>query len=143
MRYLGLDVGSRAIGIAVGESIASELTTIRCSGSETFYETATKKAIEQIDKILHDEECDAVVVGLPVSEQGALTSEAKKIQGFAKALENSLDVKIHFVNETLTTFMASDMLESQGYSIAQAKQKVDQLAAQLILQQYLEENEEI
>ena len=77
MRYLGLDVGSRSIGIAVGEIIASE---------------------------------------------------------------TKLDKTVHFVNETLSSFMATDILESQGLSIQEAKLREHQLAAQLILQQYLEEN---
>lgn len=142
MRYLGLDIGSRAIGVAIGESIATELTTIRASGTENFFENAANKAIESIDAIIKEEECDGIVVGLPMNEREELTPQAKQIKKFAEDLIKAIDVKVHFVNEALTTFMAEDILESQGLSIKEAKQRVDQLSASLILQQFLEENEQ-
>jgi len=76
----------------------------------------------------------------PGSDDGQISPEAKKIQKFAAELETKLDKTVHFVNETLSSFMATDILESQGLSIQEAKLREHQLAAQLILQQYLEEN---
>jgi len=141
MRYLGLDVGEKRIGVAVGESLASELTTIIAAKNKGFYETASaNEAYEKLEKIIQSEQTDAIVVGLPVNEEGGLTSEAQKIKKFGDGLTEALDCVVHYVNETLTTFMASEMLESQGLSVAEAKLRVDQLAAQLILQQFLEEN---
>jgi len=140
MRYLGLDVGEKTIGVAVGETLASELTTLRTKGS--FYRVGDRRrAITELLKISQQEECDAIVVGLPVSDDGRLTAEAKKIRRFAEVLEKVAERKIHYVNETLTSFMAEDILEGQGLSLEQAKEREDQLAAQLILQQFLEGNE--
>ena len=139
MRYLGLDIGERSIGVAVGELIASELTTVHAGKDRSFY-LQPELAIEPIIKLISEEEADAIVVGLPVNEDGQLSQEAVKIQRFASALGSKLDKTIHFVNETLSSFMAEDILEGQGLSIREAKTREHQLSATLILQQFLEEN---
>ncbi len=139
MRYLGLDIGERSIGVAVGELIASELTTVHAGKDRSFY-LQPELAIEPIIKLISEEEADAIVVGLPVNEDGQLSQEAVKIQRFASALGSKLDKTIHFVNETLSSFMAEDILEGQGLSIREAKTREHQLSAALILQQFLEEN---
>ena len=139
MRYLGLDVGERSIGVAVGEIIASELTTVRVGKDKSFYDQA-ELAFAPIIKLIDQEQADAIVVGLPINEDGQPSGEAKKIQKFADNLGAKLDKKIHFVNETLSSFMAEDILESEGLSIEEAKKREHQLAAQLILQQFIEEN---
>ena len=139
MRYLGLDIGERSIGVAVGELIASELTTVHAGKDRSFY-LQPELAIEPIIKLISEEEADAIVVGLPVNEDGQNSQEAVKIQRFASALGSKLDKTIHFVNETLSSFMAEDILEGQGLSIREAKTREHQLSAALILQQFLEEN---
>lgn len=139
MRYLGLDIGARSIGVAVGELIAHELTTLRASKDKNFYDQP-ELAIEPVAQLIGQEQADAVVVGLPIDENGTPSTEAKKIQKFANILGVKLDKTIHFVNETLSSFMASDILESQGLSIEQAREREHQLSAQLILQQFIEEN---
>lgn len=139
MRYLGIDAGEKTIGVAVGELLAHELTTLRSGKKKTFYDTPIV-AYRGIEQLFKREACDAIVVGLPVKENGEITSEAKKIKKFADGLEQFINAKVHFVNETLTSFMALDLLEGQGVIGQAADVRVDQLAAQLILQQYLEEN---
>ncbi|MEK7535265.1 MAG: Holliday junction resolvase RuvX [Patescibacteria group bacterium] len=139
MRYLGLDVGERAIGVAVGELIASELTTLKISKEKSYYDQP-ELSFDPIIKLIDIEQADAVVVGLPINEDGLPSEEARKIQQFANKLGVKLDKTIHFVNETLSSFMAEDILESQGLSIHEARLREHQLAAQLILQQYIEEN---
>ena len=139
MRYLGLDVGSRHIGVAVGELLASELTTLHAPKDQNYYDSP-QLADDEIVKLIASEQVDAIVVGLPVNEQGELSAEAESIKKFADQLGVRLDKTIHFVNETLSSFMAEDILESQGLSIQEAKLREHQLSAQLILQQYIEEN---
>lgn len=141
MRYLGLDVGSRRIGVAVGEVISSELTTLVCPKDTNFYEEAGLNfAAGELKKLIEVEQVDALVVGLPVDEHGDATGESKKISAFADKLESLLNIKIHFTDETLTSFMAEEILQAQDLDGEEIKKRVDQVAAQLILQQYLEEN---
>lgn len=141
MRYLGLDVGRRFIGVAVGQLLAAELTTLVCPKKAEFYlEPNRSVAISQLIHLLNQEEADAFVVGLPVDQEGKATEESKRIKEFGQHLGEVSNRAVHFVNETLTSFLAEEILESQGVSVAEAKQRVHQAAAQLILQQYLEEN---
>lgn len=140
MRYLGLDVGKKNIGVAVGEALASELTTLRCSSGSFYEPTGLDQAVKELKILLEEESADAIVVGLPVNEEGGETQESKLIRAFCAHIEDKLNIAIHFVNETLTSFMANDILEEQGLSSQEAAKRVDQLAASLILQQYLEDN---
>lgn len=140
MRYLGLDVGKKNIGVAVGEALASELTTLRCSSASFYEPTGLDQASKELKSLIEEENVDAVVVGLPVNEEGGETQESKLIRGFCTHMEDKLNITIHFVNETLTSFMAQDILEEQGLAPQEAEKRVDQMAATLILQQYLEDN---
>ncbi len=139
MRYLGLDVGQKFLGVAVGEMLAKELTTLSAAKNTNFYDQP-QLAYTALAKIIDDEGAEAIVAGLPVNEEGQPTPESKKIEKFCQGLEEKLNVTVHFVDETLTSFMASDMLESQGLSPDEVKARTHQLSAELILQQYLEEH---
>lgn len=139
MRYLGLDVGKKTIGLAVGEILASELSTIRAPKEIDFYSAVgSKLAYQQIVQIVAAEQVKAIVAGLPVDEDGQPTEESTRIRGFCQQMESVVKLPIHFVDETLTSFMAEDMLESQGADKNEIEARVHQLAAELILQQYLE-----
>ncbi len=139
MRYLGLDVGQRSIGVAAGERLVSEIITLKVGKNRSYYQHPSL-AIEAIAKLLTQEQADAIVVGLPINEDGTLSPEAEKIQTFAEVLGKKLDKEIHFVNETLSSFMATDMLESQGLSLEEARLREHQLAAKIILEQFIGEN---
>lgn len=140
MRYLGLDVGRKTIGLAVGEMIASELTTLRAVNRESFYqEPARTRAYEQIDKIASDEGVHDVIIGLPVDGEGNQTEESEQIEAFGRGLASATGRPVRYIDETLTSMMAKEMLESQEVDKKEADSRMDQLSAQLILQQYLEE----
>jgi len=141
MRYLSLDVGAKKIGLAVGELLASELTTLRAKNSLNFYQKPGQTAAyQELKDIIGQENIDALVIGLPVNQNGQLTEEANKIKQFGQGLESELNLQIHYVDETLSSALAEDILEEQGLSAEAAAERVDQLAASLILQQFLEEN---
>lgn len=140
MKYLGIDVGKKNIGVAVGEIIASELTTLRTKEESFYTNQGMEEAAGALKKIIEEEQIDVVVAGLPVNEDGGETEESAKIRKFGDFLENYLNISVHFVDETLTSFMAKDILESQGVSQSEIDERVDQMSASLILQQYLEEN---
>lgn len=141
MKYLGLDVGQRKIGVAVGEVLATELLTLRCNQHESFYANpARSRAYDEIETIMNEEGAAGIVVGLPVKEDGTASEESAKIADFCDGLSTALDVTVHTVDETLTSFMARDILESQGIIGAELENRLDQASAALILQQYLEEH---
>ena len=141
MRYLGLDVGQKKIGVAIGEDLVVELVTLICPKETTFYEDkGYKYAVSEIKKLIDLEEISALVIGLPVDKDGNPTEESKKIKKFAGKLKDNPGLLIHFVDETLTSFMAEELLSSQDLSKEEVHQRVHQAAAQLILQQFIESN---
>lgn len=139
MRYLGIDVGGKYIGVAVGEVLAKELTTLIADKKADYYREPAS-AYQALGKIVKEENADAIVAGLPVDEAGKPTPESKKIEAFCAGLEEKLNLSVHFVDETLTSFMAEDILEGQGLSADEIRARSHQLSAELILQQYLEEH---
>lgn len=141
MKYLGLDVGQKRIGIAIGEVLASELLTLRAGEHESFYqEPARSRAFEEIQTIVQEEAVSGVVAGLPVKEDGSESEESKKIAAFCDGLSTVLGFEVQTVDETLTSFMARDILEGQGLAGKALEQRLDQASAALVLQQFLEEH---
>lgn len=141
MKCLGLDVGSKKIGVAIGEVLATELLTLRAGPHESFYtEPARSRALEDIKTIVTEENVGGVVVGLPVKEDGSPSEESTKIATFSDGLSTVLGFVVATVDETLTSFVARDILTSQGLSDKELELRLDQASAALILQQFLEEN---
>jgi putative Holliday junction resolvase len=141
MNYLGLDVGQKRIGVAVGRILASELTTLQAGHHESFYEDpARTRAYQEILSLLQKEEAGGVVAGLPVKADGNESEESKKIVKFCDGLSTVLGFEVRVVDETLSSFMARDILEGQGIAGQELEARLDQASAALILQQFLEEH---
>jgi putative Holliday junction resolvase len=144
MKYLGLDVGQKRIGIAIGEVLASELLTLRAGQHEAFYkEPARTRAFEDIKTIVEEEGVAGIVAGLPVKEDGSASEESAKIASFCDGLSTVLGIAVQTVDETLSSYMARDILSSQGLAGKELEVRLDQASAALILQQYLEEHAKI
>lgn len=128
--YIGLDVGDRRIGVAINhvETIAMPLEVITRDGSEW----------DRIASLVRDHSAAAVVAGLPISLDGAERPQAVKVRAFLDDLRERLEVPIETVDERLTTAQANRMLIKADRRSKQRKQVVDQLAATLILQAYLD-----
>lgn len=123
MKILGIDYGDKRIGIAVSDD----------SGMLAFPHATvenTPAAFSEIQRITNEEKADLVVIGMPMSFSGGLSPQARTIQRFGDALAGFLKRTIVYENELLTTRMA----EQSGAS----KATVDQSAAAIILQSYLD-----
>jgi len=130
IKGLGLDFGKSRVGLAVGTIVATELTTISISPWEEF--------IEKLSHIVKEENIDYLVVGLPMSR---MNSESTKfILNKTRKLQDYFEIPIYKVDETLTTKRAEELLKKEGVSLLKTKLRSDQMAAKLILQQYLDEN---
>jgi putative holliday junction resolvase len=142
MSILGLDVGQKRIGVALGTVFAEEYTTltVKSSAKSFFDENGVKQAIDELNDIINKERIEKIVVGLPMREDGSDSPISKQIKEFSQKVESTLDIPIEFTNETLTSFAAEDLLRDEGLTIKEAKQRIDQVSAKLILQQYLEED---
>ena len=134
MRALGIDLGSKRIGIAVSDrtgTIASPLTMVPRSGS-------VKRDHEQIRKLVVEEEAELLVVGLPINMNGSLGPAAKAAVAEAEALATVVGVPVITFDERRTTVTADRALIEAGIG-AQARRKlVDKVAAAVLLQTWLD-----
>ncbi len=134
---LAFDFGRKRIGIAVGTTVlhqARALTTI-ASDKHSVREQA-------IALLVNEWQPDELVVGLPVHMDGREHATTQKARAFAEWLHERFQLPVHLVDERLTTQIAQTMLEEDGVYGDQAKSVRDAVAAQVILQAYLDERNE-
>ena len=134
MRALGIDLGSRRIGVAVsdaGGTLASPLTVLPRSGDVS----ADRRAIA---RLVTEEEAERVVVGLPLSLSGASGPAAEAARAEAAALAAELPVPVETWDERLTTVEAHRSLEAGGKRSKQRRNVVDKVAAAVMLQSWLD-----
>ena len=133
MRILGLDVGDRRIGVAVSDALG--LTAQRVSVLER---RGMPQDVEAVRALVEQYGASAVVVGLPLTMRGEHGVQAGKVTAFAEALRRRVAVPIEFMDERLTTVQGARALRETGASRRARKQTIDQVAAQLILQDFLD-----
>lgn len=132
-RVLGLDVGSKRIGIAISDPLG-----ITAQGLETLQRQNKRLDFERLTKLAQDYEVGEVVVGLPLRMSGAEGIQAEKMQVFAEELRRRLQIPVHLWDERLTSAEANRLLRETDMSIRRRGQVVDQMAAVLILQSWME-----
>ncbi len=134
MRWMGLDVGQRRIGIAISDPL--ELFAQGRSVLERG--NSIGRDLEILNEIIVTEMVEGIVVGLPKNLNGTEGNMAEKIRDFGKRLEEKSGVPIVFWDERLSTVAAERVLLEADLSRKKRKQKIDQVAAVLILQNYLD-----
>lgn len=133
MRVLGLDVGDRRIGVALSDALgitAQRLTCLERRGLAT--------DVEAVRALVERHGISTIVVGLPLTMRGTAGVQAGKVSAFSEALRRRVSVPIEMVDERLTTVQGERALRETRASRRTRKQVIDQVAAQLILQQFLE-----
>lgn len=134
MRFLGLDLGTKTLGIAISDktnSIASPLTTLRFNSED--YDSL----INPLKDIINDNNITMIVLGLPKNMDSSLGFAAKRSNVFADILKNNIDIPIVLVDERLTSVIAHNILSENGKKMIDHKKDVDAVAACLILEDYL------
>ena len=132
-RVLGLDVGDHRIGIAMSGTLG--LTAQRLTILER--RNATHD-VEAVRRLVEQHGVDTIVVGLPLTMQGEQGIQAKKVTSFSNALKRLLSIPVELLDERLTTVQGERALLEVNASRRKRKQVLDQVAAQLILQQFLD-----
>src|ERR1700758_1266058 len=132
-RVLGLDVGSKRIGIAISDPLG-----ITAQGLETLQRQNKRLDFEKLEKLARDYAIAEVVVGFPLRMSGAEGVQAEKMQRFAEELRDRLQIPVHLWDERLTSAEANRLLRETDMSIQRRAQVVDQMAAVLILQSWME-----
>jgi len=132
-RVMALDVGERRIGVALSDPtrmLASPLTTIRAVPRST--------ALKRILTLFRDYQVTALVVGLPLTMNGDIGPQATLVQQFVDELRPLIDIPIFFVDERLTTVAAERMMIDLKIKPEQRRARIDEVAASIILQDFLD-----
>lgn len=132
-RILGLDVGSKTIGVAVSDPLG-----ITAQGLPTIRRQNKRLDFDQLERIICHYQVAEIVVGYPLRMSGAEGIQAEKMQLFAEALRRRFQLPVHLWDERLTSAQANRLLRETELSIKRRGEVVDRLAAILILQSWME-----
>ena len=140
-RYLGLDIGDKTIGVAVSDPLF-----LTAQGVTTIERVGIRKDTTKVLEYIKEYEVSLVVAGLPLMLSGEDSPQTVKVREFVTMLENKLrssgmkDVKVIFQDERFTTKMSEAVLMEAGVRRENRKQHLDRMAAQIILQSYMDSN---
>jgi putative Holliday junction resolvase len=131
-RLLGIDHGDSRIGLAISDQLGSFAHPYRTLQRDA-------RVIDEIRTIVEREQIGGIIIGLPKNMDGTLGQSAAKAKCFAAQLAQVVPtIKIQFWDERLTTQEAQRALHSAGKNVKQSKKMIDQVAAQILLQNYLD-----
>ena len=133
MRIFAIDHGSKRIGIAVSD----ELKMIAQPLEYIFAEPSTD-LLARLKELIRDKEVELILVGMPQNMDGSYGPAAQKVQEFVAMLESALTVPIKLWDERLTSAQANRLLIQGNVRRAKRKEKVDKMAAAILLQSYLD-----
>jgi putative Holliday junction resolvase len=134
-RYLGIDHGTKRIGLAVGDGagrLATPVQTVHAGGEPRGQVRAVLSAAEQYH-------IDAFVIGLPLNMDGTEGSQARLTRAFGALLGEADPRPVHYFDERLTSHAAADALRSTGQSRRKRAAREDSVAAQMMLQAFLDD----
>ena len=135
MRYLGLDLGTRTLGISISDTtmtIASALKTIR------FEENDYDSLILELENIISEYNISKIVLGFPKNMNNTIGERCETTVEFQKKLIEHFKIEVVLQDERLTTVQATNYMLEADISRKKRKKKVDALAANIILQTYLD-----
>ena len=132
-RVMGLDVGSRTIGVAVSDPL-----WITAQGLDTIRRENKRKDFAKLADVIVAYQIAEIVVGYPLRLSGAEGTQSEKMQAFAEELRKHFKLPVHLWDERLTTSQAQRVLREAEVSIEKRGKAVDRMAAVLILQNWME-----
>lgn len=132
-RSMGLDVGTRTIGVAM-----SDLLGMIAGGVETIRRTTEEKDFARIGELIEEHEVDTIVVGYPKNMNGTIGERGLASEAFAEELRRRFGVKVVLWDERLSTVAAENVLIDADLRRKKRRKIIDMMAAVVILQNYLD-----
>jgi putative Holliday junction resolvase len=136
MRLLGLDVGSRTVGVAASDLLgwtAQGVEIIRINEDEDDF------GLDRLAEIIKDKQATGIVIGLPKNMNNSEGPRAEKSREYGKMVTDKFSLPVDFIDERLTTVQAERMLvDEANVSRNKRKKVIDKIAAEMILQNYLD-----
>ncbi len=141
LRYLGLDVGSRRIGVAVSDELGLTAQPVLTLERRSSRRPISRDDLRSLARLARRFGVAGIVVGNPVHLSGEPSPQAARTQAFAAALGELTGLPVHLWDERLTTREAHQILYEAGHERQKHRKVVDQVAATLILQSFLDERQ--
>jgi putative Holliday junction resolvase len=132
-RILGLDLGSKRIGIAVSDPLG-----VTAQGLPTLKRTNRRADLERLRELADAYQVERIVLGHPLHLRGYASARAEEAERFAEWLRRDLKLEVELFDERLTSAEAERLMREAGASRRERRDAADRLAAQLILQAYLD-----
>ena len=133
MRILALDYGTKRVGVAISDELGMIATPVGYLDAQP-----RERLLKRITEMVVERGVGLVLVGMPRNMDGSYGPVAEQVREFVKALEERLSVPVKTWDERLTTAQAERLLLEADVSRAKRKKKVDQIAAAILLQSYLD-----
>ena len=133
MRLLGLDVGTKRIGVAISDPLG-----LTAQNRSFITRADTKGTVEQLQELIDHHDVSRIVVGLPLNMNGSEGESARLARTFSRELERHLKLPVVMWDERLSTAEADRLMKEAGLSRKKRSSRLDGMAAQLILQSYLD-----
>jgi len=132
-RILALDFGEKRIGIAVSDSL-----NIIAQSVGTIERKSVKNDLKKVGELVKEYAAEKIIVGLPLNMDGTEGKSAKRAIDFVKELKKEIQVEVEMLDERLTTAQGERIFLEADMSRKKRKENLDKIAAQLILQNYLD-----
>ncbi|MEM9137025.1 MAG: Holliday junction resolvase RuvX [Cyanobacteria bacterium P01_F01_bin.42] len=136
MCALGLDLGERRIGVAGCDRLG-----LIASGLTTIHRRSFSEDMELLSQIIRDRDVTLLVIGLPYTLEGKIGYQAKRVQRLAQRISDAVNLPVEFIDERLTSHEAKQLIQQQRRRANRDRGAVDRMAAALILQQWLNQNQ--
>ena len=136
MRIMGLDFGSKTVGVAVCDPLG-----LTAQGLETITrkeENKLRHTCQRIETLIQDYEITSIILGYPKNMDDSIGERAQKTEEFKKMLERRTGLSVILWDERLTTVEADQILRESGVPKTERKKVIDKVAAEIILQSYLD-----
>ena len=136
MRIIGLDFGSKTVGVAVSDELGITAQGLEIVRRES--ESKLRKTLARIEQIISEYNCEKIVLGFPKNMNNTLGERAEKTLAFKEMLERRTGLEVVMWDERLTTVAADKAMMEAGIRRENRKEYVDKIAAVFILQGYLD-----
>lgn len=136
MRIMGLDYGSKTVGVAISDDLL-----LTAQGKEIIRrkeENKLRKTCARIEELILEYQVEKIVLGLPLNMDDSVSERSELCLEFKEMLERRTGLPVIMVDERLTTVEADDIMNEAGIRGKDRKEYVDMIAAQIILQDYLD-----
>ena len=134
MRILGLDVGTKTVGVAVSDPLG-----YTAQGVETIRRKGLEADLEEIRRLVEQYEVEEIMIGLPLNMNGTAGPSVEMAKEFGAAIAGQMEIKITYRDERYSTMAAERILLEGDVSRKKRKQVIDKMAAAFVLQGYLDQ----